>query len=64
MGDARGPQWCGDDVALTLGALGLQNPSDSLDGFSDLEGKPVPPPAVGIDELFTGKKPSKKRRTT
>lgn len=64
MGDARGPQWCEDDVALTLGVLGPQNPSDSLDGFSNLEGKPVPLPAVGIDELFTGKKPSRKRRAT
>lgn len=64
MGDARGPQWCEVDVSLTLGALGSQTSSDSLDGFSNLEGKPVPPPVVGIDELFTGKKPSRKRRTT
>lgn len=64
MGDARGPQWCDDDAALTLGVLGSPDPQETLDGFSNLEGKPVPPPVVGIDELFTGKKPSRKRRTT
>lgn len=63
MGDARGPQWCDDDVSLVLGEPDPLESTRDPDGFSNLEGKSVPPPTVGIDEFFSGKKSRHKKRT-
>jgi hypothetical protein len=57
VGDAWGPEWCEKDgEASPDGVLSVLG-GDPLDGFSNLEGKPVSPPIVGIHELFGRKKP-------
>lgn len=45
MGDARGPQWCEDDLSITF--LEELSPPDPLKDAD--EDKSLPPPVVGSE---------------
>lgn len=59
VGDAWGPEWCEKNSQSFPEETPTKSQDNPYDGFSNLEGKPVPPPVVGIHELF-GLKRSKK----